>query len=90
MCPEEVGLPTGYHCNPEGGVFACMDWTAGSNKLKQQEEKFKQRTYRIDIIIHLENLKSFHIVVKMCGLVLVHLAPAWTRCKVWEPATGWL
>ena len=41
-CPAE-GSP-GYYCNPEGGVFACMDWTAGSNKLREQEEKFSQRT----------------------------------------------
>ena len=42
-CPAS-GSP-GYYCNPEGGVFACMDWTAGSHKLQEQEEKFSQRTY---------------------------------------------
>jgi len=42
MCPAD-GSP-GYYCNPEGGVFACMDWTAGSNKLQEQEDKFSQRT----------------------------------------------
>ena len=41
-CPAD-GSP-GYYCNPEGGVFACMDWTAGSNKLQEQQEKFRQRT----------------------------------------------
>ena len=41
-CPAS-GSP-GYYCNPEGGVFACMDWTAGSHKLQEQEEKFSQRT----------------------------------------------
>ncbi len=23
----------GYYCDPEGGVFACMDWTFGSRKM---------------------------------------------------------
>ena len=41
-CPAS-GSP-GYYCNPEGGVFACMDWTAGSNKLEEQQDKFAQRT----------------------------------------------
>merc|ERR1711872_1138608 len=35
MCPSENSSP-GYYCDPEGGVFACMDWTFGSNKIKEQ------------------------------------------------------
>ena len=42
MCPQ--GESTGYYCDPEGGVFACMDWTFGSNKLQEQEQKFNSRT----------------------------------------------
>ena len=34
---------TGYYCNPEGGVFACMDWTFGAQKMMEQEEAFNQR-----------------------------------------------
>ena len=43
MCPSSNSSP-GYYCDPEGGVFACMDWTFGSNKLKEQEQKFNSRT----------------------------------------------
>ena len=43
MCPAENGSP-GYYCDPEGGVFACMDWTFGSNKIKEQEQKFNSRS----------------------------------------------
>lgn len=42
-CP--VGENTGYYCDPEGGVFACMDWTFGSKKMMAQENKFNQRLY---------------------------------------------
>jgi len=42
MCP--LGNSQGYYCDSEGGVFACMDWTFGSQKLKKQEEAFKERT----------------------------------------------
>ncbi|XP_059084701.1 uncharacterized protein LOC131881768 [Tigriopus californicus] len=41
MCPS--GESYGYYCNPEGGSFACMDWTFGSARMKQQEETFNQR-----------------------------------------------
>ena len=30
--------------NPQGGVFACMDWTFGSKKIGKQEEAFRART----------------------------------------------
>ena len=40
-CP--IDDPTGYYCNPEGESFACMDWTFGSNKMKQAEETFNRR-----------------------------------------------
>ena len=44
LCPSaEGGGNTGYYCNPEGGAFACMDWTFGSAKMMEQEEKFNQR-----------------------------------------------
>jgi len=42
MCSAE-GSP-GYYCNPEGGVFACMDWTFGAKKIQEQEAKFTSRT----------------------------------------------
>ena len=41
-CPADDSN-TGYYCNPEGDVFACMDWTFGSNKMMEQEEAFNQR-----------------------------------------------
>jgi len=43
-CDVKEGGTTGYYCDPEGGVFACMDWTFGSNKMMEQEEKFNART----------------------------------------------
>ena len=36
-------LGQGYYCDPEGGSFACMDWTFGSAKLKEAEETFSKR-----------------------------------------------
>ena len=50
MCPAENGSP-GYYCDPEGGVFACMDWTFGSNKIKEQEQKFNSRTWVVVVEI---------------------------------------
>ena len=40
-CPK--GTNMGYYCDPEGGSFACMDWTFGSQTLTEQESKFNRR-----------------------------------------------
>jgi len=39
MCQGQPG----YYCNPEGDAFACMDWTFGSNKMKELEEEFNSQ-----------------------------------------------
>jgi len=44
MCPGGGQGNTGYYCDPQGGVFACMDWTFGSSRLQRQEEAFRART----------------------------------------------
>merc|ERR1712055_602317 len=43
MCPDAPSS-YGYYCNSDGGVFACMDWTFGSQALSRQETAFKSRT----------------------------------------------
>jgi len=43
LCPK--GDSQGYYCDSDGGSFACMDWTFGSNKLKEAEEAFSKRVY---------------------------------------------
>jgi len=50
LCSAD-GSP-GYYCNPEGGVFACMDWTFGSSKIKRQEEMFNSRVFGGDSSKH--------------------------------------
>ena len=41
LCPR--GDAQGYYCDSDGGSFACMDWTFGSQRMMQQEEAFNQR-----------------------------------------------
>ena len=69
-------------------MFACMDWTAGSNKLQEQEDKFSQRTSVWPRLSGLTN--TGHIAGgRVSGSVSGHSAPAWTPCRGWAPATGW-
>ena len=86
MCPSDNSSP-GYYCDPEGGVFACMDWTFGSNKLKEQEQKFNSRTYRF-VIIYSFVVAPF-LGDRMFGLALEHLVLLLMPCKAWELATDW-
>eukprot|EP00095_Tigriopus_kingsejongensis_P008632 maker-scaffold426_size175065-snap-gene-0.36 protein:Tk08632 transcript:maker-scaffold426_size175065-snap-gene-0.36-mRNA-1 annotation:"endoglucanase" len=41
MCPSAESF--GYYCDPEGGAFACMDWTFGSAAMMNQESQFNSR-----------------------------------------------
>ena len=41
----------GYYCNPEGGVFACMDWTFGSSKIKVTINGFFFYIYHSSVIL---------------------------------------
>ena len=86
MCPSDNSSP-GYYCDPEGGVFACMDWTFGSNKLKEQEQKFNSRTYRFLIIYSC--VVAHFSGDRMFGLALEHLVLLLMPCRAWEPATDW-